>query len=156
MRLKIALGAVAALVLSVQFVPVTRTNPPADGEIATPDSVQAILSRACYDCHSNETDWPWYAYVAPVSWRITGHVTHGREHLNFSTWRQYDDEERAEKLDEIWEEVEEGKMPRSNYWRLHSESRLSDQDLAVLQQWTIDALAMLEQEVSDSTRTELH
>jgi len=156
MRLKIALGAVIAAVLIIQLIPVNRTNPPVQGEVVTPDSVHAILGRACYDCHSNETEWPWYAYVAPLSWRVADHVTEGREHLNFSTWSQYADEEQIEKLDEIWEEVEDGKMPLWDYLRMHSEARLSDQELAVLHQWTIDEQTALEQAPVDSLQTEMH
>ncbi len=154
MRLKIALGAVAALALPMQLIPVTRTNPPVEGEIAVPDSVRKILTRACYDCHSHETHWPWYAYVAPVSWLVSKDVTNGRKHLNFSTWNRYDHERREKKLDEIWEEVEEGMMPLKIYLPLHSEARLSEHDHAVLHDWTMDALDAL-RTLRDSTRGEM-
>jgi hypothetical protein len=155
MRSKIVLGAVIAVVLVIQFIPVNRTNPKVEGEVVTPDTVHAILAKACYDCHSNQTEWPWYTYVAPVSWWVSDHVTEGREHLNFSTWSQYDDEKQIEKLDEIWDEVEEGKMPLKNYVRLHSEARLSDQDRSVLHRWTMDERAVLEQVPSDSMPMEM-
>ena len=143
MRLKITLGILLAIVLLIQLVPVTRTNPPAQGEIAVPDAVREILTRSCYDCHSHETRWPWYAYVAPVSWLVVNDVTEGREHLNFSTWQQYDDERREEKLEDIWEEVDEGNMPLGIYLPLHGEARLSEQDKTALHEWTSAAINVL-------------
>ncbi len=143
MRLKITLGIALAIVLVIQIIPVTRTNPPAQGEIGVPDSVRQILARSCYDCHSYETRWPWYAYVAPVSWLVSNDVTEGREHLNFSTWQQYDAERQDDKLGEIWEEVGEGNMPPRIYLPLHGEARLSERDKAVLHEWTTAAIGAM-------------
>lgn len=123
------------LLVGIQLVPVERTNPPVTAEIQAPAEVQAILKRACYDCHSNETVWPWYSYIAPISWRVAGHVDHGRGNLNFSTWGNLPIDEREKLRREIWEEVEEAGMPLPDYLRMHSEARLSQQDVATLTAW---------------------
>lgn len=125
---KIAKGvglAIVAGAIVIQLVPVERTNPPVTREIRwnAPETAE-IARRACYDCHSNETVWPWYAYVAPVSWRVAEHVEHGREHMNFSEW-----DTPNEDADEIVEVLEEGEMPLPDYLRLHAEARLTDEEL---------------------------
>ena len=79
----------------IQFIPVDRTLKPIDQQenfvtvFSTPKNVQQILKKACYDCHSNETVYPKYAYVAPISWSIQHHINEGREHLNFSEWGKF-------------------------------------------------------------------
>ncbi len=128
------LATVAALGL-LQLIPVDRTNPPVEREIAAALPLKSILKRACYDCHSNETVWPWYSRVAPVSWLVAWDVKEGREELNFSTWNRYDAEQRGKKLRESWEEVEEGEMPPWFYVALHPEARLSDRDRQILRAW---------------------
>ena len=79
-----------AVVIIIQFIPVDRSHPPARSEIEAPPEVMEILRTACYDCHSYETDWPWYGYVAPVSWLLARHVKKGRADLNFSEWPALD------------------------------------------------------------------
>ena len=125
----------AVLLVAAQFVPVSRTNPPVETDIAAPTEVDGILRRACYDCHSNETVWPWYSHVAPVSWLVAHDTNEGREHLNFSTWNRLSIPERHEALDELWEEVESGGMPLPIYLPLHPEARLSDAEKAAIQAW---------------------
>ena len=144
MLLKITLGVVIALILALQVIPVERTNPPVSEHVAAPDSVMNVLRQSCFDCHSNETQWPWYAYVAPVSWFVTGHVDHARQHLNFSTWDVYDAEERREKFEEIWERVEKAEMPLPSYLRLHRDARLSERDIAVINAWTSSTLEAMD------------
>ena len=80
--------------------PVDRENPPVTGDIGAPSEVDAILRTSCYDCHSNETVWPWYSYLAPASWLVAEDVEHGREHLNFSEWTSYESGKRIHKLEE--------------------------------------------------------
>jgi hypothetical protein len=127
-------GLVAALVVA-QLVPVARTNPPVDAEIAAEPEVHALLRRACYDCHSHATVWPWYAWVAPVSWLVAHDVNHGREELDFSRFEAYDAARRRKKLGEIAEEVDEQEMPLWYYLRLHPEARLSDDERARIVSW---------------------
>lgn len=134
MTLYAFLATVAALGL-LQLIPVDRTNPPVEQEISAAPPLMSILKRACYDCHSNDTVWPWYSRVAPVSWLVAWDVNEGREELNFSTWNRYDAKQREKRLRESWEEVEEGEMPPWFYVALHPEARLSDRDRQILRAW---------------------
>jgi hypothetical protein len=136
MRPRHVLAGLVALLALAQFVPVSRTNPPVEQEVDAPPEVRAVLERSCYDCHSHETRWPWYAWIAPVSWLLAHDVAEAREHLNFSTWGRYDAGERAENLEEIAEMVEEGEMPPWFYLPLHPDARLSPADLATVTAWT--------------------
>jgi hypothetical protein len=136
MRPRHVLVGLAALFALAQLVPVSRTNPPVESEVDAPPEVRAVLQRSCYDCHSHATRWPWYAWIAPVSWLLAHDVAEGREHLNFSTWGRYDAAERAENLEEIAEMVEEGEMPPWFYLPLHRDAPLSPADLATLTAWT--------------------
>ena len=132
---KILLGAGAAFV-AMQLVRCSQDNPPVTGEIQAPPAVKAILERACYDCHSNETVWPWYSQIAPVSWLIHHDVEEGREHLNFSEWAALPADKRAHKLEEIQElAVEKSDMPLPYYLPLHSGARVSDADKQTLKAW---------------------
>jgi len=139
---KVALerSAIAALLILslLQLVPVERGNPPVEQEIAAPPRVAGILHGSCYDCHSNQSAWPWYGYVAPFSWLVAHDVEEGREHLNFSTWGRCDEEERAELLEELLEEVEHGEMPPWTYTLLHPGSALTAEELATLRAWARD------------------
>lgn len=106
----------------LQLIPVSLTNPPVVREIKW-DSPQtrALAERACMDCHSNETKYPWYAGVAPMSLLLADHINEGREKMNFSNWDNYYVE-----FDEIEETIAEGKMPPRSYLLMHPEARLSD------------------------------
>lgn len=122
----------------IQAVPVRRDNPPVRAPLVAPAEVQAILRRSCYDCHSNETKWPWYAYVAPVSWLVAYDVEEGREHLNFSEWGEYASTKRVSKASSAIEEIEEGEMPLPKYVRIHGDAAVKPEDLAVLRKWADD------------------
>jgi hypothetical protein len=127
--------ALFVLFVAIQFWPVSRGNPPVTGDLGAPEPVNSILRRSCYDCHSNETRWPWYAYVAPVSWLVAHDVEEGREHLNLSEWKKLTENKRASAADEMAEEVEKGHMPLPNYLRAHSDAKLSDEDVKTLRKW---------------------
>jgi hypothetical protein len=144
--LKWGLGVLAALLIGVQFVPVSRTNPSSDPSRGiwstahvTPE-VAGLLRTACTDCHSNETRWPWYSRVAPVSWFVTDHVNHGRQHLNFSDWLQSaghgENATPDDRLHEICEEVSKGGMPLKSYTFLHRNAELSAADIRRICEWT--------------------
>ena len=122
--------------IAIQLVPVNRTNPPVEGDLRPAPEVASVLHRACYDCHSNETRWPWYSRIAPVSWVITRDVNEGRAALNYSTWNQLSAEKQAEAMKESWDEVAEGKMPTWYYVPLHPEARLTPNDQSVLRAWS--------------------
>src|SRR6478752_3717270 len=81
--------AIAALFLTAQAIQIRRVNPPVTAEAQLPAPVRDVVRRSCYSCHSNETEWPWYAYVAPASWLVGHDVNDGRRHLNFSEWGAY-------------------------------------------------------------------
>lgn len=127
--------AVVAVLLIIQFKPVKRDNPPIQNEVGASPEIMAILERACYDCHSNETEWPWYSHVAPISWFVAGHVAEAREHLNFSEWPAFDMEEQQHLFEEMEEEVEDEEMPLKSYLMLHREARLTPDDREVLLRW---------------------
>ena len=131
---KAALGAGGVAVL-IQLVSFDRTNPPVTGEVEAPAEVKALLSRACYDCHSNQSVWPWYSKVAPVSWLVHRDVTEGRKHLNFSTWTQVSPERKAKKLGEVVEELQDGEMPPWFYLPMHPEAKLTPAEQETLIRW---------------------
>jgi hypothetical protein len=86
------------LVVAFQFIPVDTANLPVESDIPTSPAVKAVLRRACYDCHSHETVWPWYSRIAPMSWLLVRDVQEGRAELNFSTWNQYTTQQQVKKL----------------------------------------------------------
>ncbi len=127
---------VLAVLAVSQLVPVDRSNPPVTTGFGAQQELMATLRRSCYDCHSNETVWPWYSRVAPVSWLVAHDVHEGREHLNFSTWGAYSGDKQAKLRKEIWQEVSEGEMPPLQYYPAHPDARLSEQDKAIIRVWT--------------------
>ncbi len=133
----VGLGAVVAG-LGIQLVPVkdVGTNPPERYALDAPPEVAAILRRACFDCHTNETRWPLYSRLAPGSWLMARDVHKGRNHLNFSEWGDVDEDERADDLETCWEQVESGEMPPWFYvFPMHPAARLSDGDKAQLKSY---------------------
>lgn len=131
---QLAFGAVGVLAV-LQVIPVDRTNPPVEGDVGAPEVVAGLLRRACYDCHSNETVWPWYSRVAPVKFLVVHDVNEGREHVNFSTWDRLDARKRVEALDHVVDEVSEGEMPLGIYLPAHPEARLTDDERAAIVTW---------------------
>ena len=122
-------------VIAIQFVPTQRTNPPVESDTPAPTELKAILRRSCHDCHSNETVWPWYSYVAPVSFLIASDVKEGRREVNFSLWGQYNGSRKARKLKEIVEQVEQSKMPQWYYVLMHPNAKLSANDKEMVLKW---------------------
>jgi hypothetical protein len=137
MSKKIVFGlAIAVIVIAIQFVPIDRSNPPVQGRMEAPAAVTKVLRQSCFDCHSNETKWPWYSYVAPVSWVMAHHVGEGRGELNFSTWNELTNNERSELTREIWKKTSNGKMPLRSYLILHQDAKLSEDGLETLRDWS--------------------
>lgn len=147
--LKIGGGILLVALVGAQFVRPARDNPPVDAgstleaTAQVPAPVGDLLRRACYDCHSNQTRWPWYSEVAPVSWLVARDVRLGRGQLNFSAWGEYNAYDRADLLDEACEETTEGNMPLGIYTMMHSRARLSPADVAALCAWTSAEAARL-------------
>ncbi len=137
---KIILSLLVLLVL-IQFIRIDKTNPPVDKSkdfitLTVPSTeVQGILLTSCYDCHSNETSYPWYTNVAPLSWWLKHHINEGREHLNFSEWGNYTEKRQQHKLDECIEEVLEGEMPLSSYTITHKDASLTPAQQQRLTAW---------------------
>ena len=143
--LKWALIIAAVAFVAGQFVRPAQTNPPVDPNRAletivhVPPHVAATLQRACKDCHSNETHWPWYASVAPTSWFVIDHVNHGRRHLNFSEWNRGPGKEPQDSIDRLramCREVQSGAMPLDSYLWIHWGAKLSADDVRRLCEWT--------------------
>jgi hypothetical protein len=126
----------SGLALAIQLVPVDRSNPPVTADLAAPPAVDAVLRASCYDCHSNETRWPWYSRVAPVSWLVARDVEEARDRLNFSLWGTYEAKRQQRLAEEMWEEVEKGEMPLQMYLLAHADARLTEDDRAVLAAWS--------------------
>jgi hypothetical protein len=128
--------------LAIQLARPARTNPPTDSARTmmamahvTPEAT-AVLERACRDCHSNDTQWPWYSNVAPISWFVIDHVNHGRRHFNYSDWSQDDRNEVTRLLKNTCEMTRKGEMPIASYLWLHPEARVTDRDIVELCDWT--------------------
>lgn len=118
----------ALLLAAIQFVPYGREheNPPVTAEPAwDSERTEALVRAACYDCHSNETRWPWYSHIAPTSWLLTRDVDEGREVMNFSEW-SFSPEEAAFVAVAIEEVVRDGEMPPREYRLMHPGARLSE------------------------------
>ena len=101
-----------------------------------PDEVKIILSKACYDCHSNQTVYPWYSHVAPVSWLVAKDTREGRDELNFSEWAELSKRKKIKTLNGMAEEVEEKNMPMKIYTVVHRDAILTDEEISTLISWT--------------------
>ena len=101
-----------------------------------PASIGPLLRRACFDCHSDETRWPWYSRVPPASWLLSHDVTEGRGQINFSRWTDYNAFDRADMLDKMCDLTTKGKMPLWQYRIAHAEARLTTADTTALCAWT--------------------
>ncbi|HSM91581.1 MAG TPA: heme-binding domain-containing protein [Anaeromyxobacteraceae bacterium] len=135
MNLRRALVAAGVLLLAIQAIPVSRTNPPVESDVDAPPEVKALLRRACYDCHSHETIWPTYAWVAPPSWLVARDVAEGREDLDFSRWSSLDGPRRVRLSRKLPEEVGEEDMPPWTYRLAHPAARLTAAERALLVEW---------------------
>ena len=134
-----SLAALGAVFLGMQFVPVRRTNPLGAGDPAASREVMWVLRRACYDCHSNETRWPIWAYVAPMSWQVVKDVETARERLNFSNWQAYTlQQQQGLKQVVVWS-TSTHRMPLWYYVTLHPDARMSPAELKGLADWARDS-----------------
>ena len=126
---KIVLYLLLAFIV-IQFYPLDRTNEPVDEKInfidtqKPPQEVESLIKNACYDCHSNETKYPFYAYIAPFSWSVKHHINEGRENLNFSKWGNYPAQKKSKLMEECAEMIAEGEMPMKGYVFFHPEAKL--------------------------------
>ena len=141
--LRLILLVLLLIFIVIQLIPVDRSVPDYDpaqdflAQVNADQEIATLIRNACYDCHSYETEYPWYAYVAPVSKWIQGHIDHGRDECNFSLWGTFDAKRKDHKLEECAELVSEGSMPLSSYTNLgmHPEARLTDTQRTMLAEW---------------------
>ncbi|RLD85186.1 MAG: cytochrome C [Bacteroidetes bacterium] len=132
------------LLVLIQFVPAGLPDTIAENENdllynnQIPEQVAVILKTSCYDCHSNETNYPWYSYVAPVSWLVGKDIREGREELNFSEWESLSKIDKAKHLDNIIDEVSDGDMPMNIYTIIHTDAKLSSEEIEQLANWAED------------------
>ncbi len=136
-KLKLSVFILAGVLLLLQLVPVSRTNPEAKSDIQVTAGFKELLRRSCYDCHSYETRWPWYSRVAPVSWLVVHDVKEARDHLNFSRWEEYSSAAREHLHERIIDEVTKREMPLSRYLILHPEARIYPAELEMFTQWIV-------------------
>ena len=131
------MAAIVVALGAAQFVRFPATNPPVNGDLTAPSGVKDLIRRACYDCHSNETAWPWYSRVAPASWLAYRHVIQARERLNFSDWTDYtyDPGTEARKLAEMAKLIRSGAMPPWYYRLMHPRACLTGADREVVMGW---------------------
>jgi hypothetical protein len=101
-----------------------------------PPPIKEMLANACFDCHSNNTNYLWYHNISPVSWMINEHIQEGKNELNFSTWRDMDVYKKITMLEEMCQETERKKMPLKSYRVMHSKAKLSDEQIASFCEWT--------------------
>jgi hypothetical protein len=152
--LKWTVIALAVIFAALQFIRPARTNPPVDESRTilaqthiTPE-VARLLDRSCNDCHSNQTRWPWYSNIAPVSWFVVNHVNVGRREMNLSDWAQYSRDDQQGFLKRICREVTSGQMPLASYLRLHGEAKLSTEDVRTLCDWASSETERLSQSLN--------
>jgi hypothetical protein len=148
-------GGLAFVFVGIQFVPnelpaVEMNNP---GDIIqsgiVSQEVSRLLKTSCYSCHSNETIYPWYSYVAPSSWLVAKDVREGREELNFSTWQENDMVKKLGFLDDISSEVGEGRMPMEIYTFMHPSAKLTDEQRELIVTWAEDTMDVVVEEEED-------
>jgi hypothetical protein len=140
-RLKFFLYALGVTFVLIQLYPVDQPMVTMDNpndllrNAGVPKNIASILKSACYDCHSNETKYPLYSYIAPVKWLVYEHINHGREELNFSEWDTLSKTDLAELLDDMATNVMEKEMPLKFYPIMHPNAKLSDVDRQAISDW---------------------
>jgi hypothetical protein len=135
------LAALVLIVVAIQFIrPVRNKSELASATeiskvLVVPDSVRTILQNACYDCHSNNTRYPWYSYVQPVAWLLANDITHGKNQLNFSEFGSYSQRRQLSKLEGIADNISDNSMPLKSYKIMHKDARLPENERALLIKW---------------------
>lgn len=138
------------VLIGIQFISIDKTNPETNPEedfmniINPPQDIAQLLKVACNDCHSHQTQYPWYSNIAPISFWLKDHIDHGRGNLNFSIWGTYDKGRAHHKLEECYEEVIEGHMPLRSYLLTHKDARLSDAQRERLAGWFKEQITRFE------------
>lgn len=141
--LKKILLALLIVFIAIQFIRPARNSSgqvlPTDitKTITVPDKVLSIFQNACYDCHSNNTRYPWYMNVQPAAWMLANHIKNGKANLNFSEFGSYSPRKQANKLRAIAKTMDEGTMPLSSYTIMHSDAKLSKETKDLISAWAL-------------------
>ena len=137
-NLKWLVAGIIAVFALLQLTTPAHVNPPVKNDFIAstqpPENVAAMLRAACYDCHSDETRWPWYSHVAPISWQIAQDVNDGRKHINLSEWPA-DPDLAQKKLQHMSDEIDDNDMPLSKYTLIHKDARLTTAQRNEMTQW---------------------
>lgn len=132
-------------IIAIQFIPsgIPENKPENDRNIDNSgllsDPVSGLLRSSCFDCHSDQTDFPWYSRVAPVSWLLADHINEAKSQLNFSEWEGYTKREKIGKLEDIKDEVASGGMPLRSYLLMHPEAKMNPEEVRSLVTWAEEA-----------------
>ncbi|MBS1662699.1 MAG: heme-binding domain-containing protein, partial [Bacteroidetes bacterium] len=136
-KARILLFVVIIIGVVIQFIRPDLDNPPVTGDLKAPAEVSAILRRACYDCHSNETHLAWFDLPAPAYWLVADHVKKGRKVLNFSNWDSLPAWVQTGKLYESVNQIEHGVMPIAQYTTFHHNAKITPEEIAVLKRYLL-------------------
>lgn len=147
--LKVVVLVIFIAFVAIQFIRPDFSNPPVvqtetlEASTQVPENVEAILTRSCADCHSNQTKYPWYSYIQPSANFLSGHISEGRRELNFSVFNTYEARKKSRKLEEMCEQVKYREMPLPSYLWIHWDAKLSDDEIKILCEWTESERARL-------------
>ena len=139
--LKIIAIILLLIVVGIQFIPTTRNQselvPPTDlmETYNVPEQVEVIFKTSCYDCHSDNTKYPWYNKLQPVSWIMEGHIKEGKSELNFNEFGSYSERRQKSKFKSILSQVKDGEMPLASYTWMHRDAKLSENEIKALEGW---------------------
>lgn len=117
--------------------------------LTMPEEVQGILKKACYDCHSNHTDYPWYGYIQPIHWFMNAHIQSAKQQLNFNEFGSYSPRKQQNKLRSVENSLKEGTMPLSSYTLIHRNAVLSDAEKKIMINWAQDSKDSLNKRISN-------
>ncbi len=139
--IKKVLLSVVAVLIAIQFIHPKKNESTGLSEndisklYAVPESVQTILAKACYDCHSNNTVYPWYNSIQPIAWMLNNHIKKGKRYLNFSEFASYKISSQYKKLEQCKEQLKENEMPLASYTWIHRNAILTVEEKAAITDW---------------------
>jgi len=151
-RLKKVLLVILIVFIGIQLIQPARNNSGQElstdisKTISIPSNVGALLKTACYDCHSNNTNYPWYAKIQPGGWWLASHIQNGKKELNFSEFGAYSSRRQQSKLKSISSQLEDGEMPLASYAFLHKNARLTKEQKELIIDWALQTRDKLEKQ----------
>jgi hypothetical protein len=143
---------VLVVLVVAQFIQPPHNEGSAEGPadithaVTVPDTVMALLKRSCYDCHSNNTEYPWYSKITPVNWWLYNHINDGKRHFNFTDFNTGSYKRRAKRLDEVAETVEKHEMPLPSYLWIHKDAKLNEAQQKMIIDWAKGAEEKIKQD----------